>query len=215
MHTATWPRPVMSQPFYTPPATKEKKDERVLVMATSSMAVALDKEAAANGETRSDVVRRALDAYYNPQPLRVSDSSELEGGPLLDVRVACGPAAEAREDATIYTVSRRVADEVRFDKDTDYFVRARGESMERRGVLDEFVVVMSPLKVGGKPRKGQIALVRFLDDQGNATGTLKTWDGETSEGPRLLDGEGEVYAFPSGTVSAEPIAIAKGVIGEL
>lgn len=171
----------------------------------------------ANAEDVSvpELVRRAIDEkYINPQPVVVNDVDSV-GAPLLDFRVACGAPTEAGQEASVYVLSERVADEIVFNEGTDFLIRSRGQSMRGRGILDEFVVSMSPLKIGAQPRRGKVALVAFTDEEGNVTGTLKTWDGEEDGRPRLLDGNEEVFPIPEGTVKAQAIAIATGVIGEL
>lgn len=212
--TATRPFFMATLNYYTPPQVKERLEERIVTLATRSMAKAIDKEATTNAESRSDVVRRALDLYYAPRPAVIT-TNDLEGGPLLDVRVACGPPEEAREDAKVFVISKMTGDEMGFDPDSDFFARARGESMDGAGILDEFVVCFSPLPDGREPRFPQIALVAFEDAEGNVRGTVKRWKGKDGQTPVLLDGSNKEFPLPDGTVKAWPIAIAKGVVGSL
>ena len=215
MVIAMHPLAMPATDFYTAPKVKEKFDERIVTMAPASMASAIDKEAASNGETRSDVIRRALELYYNPIHAEVTtDEDELENLPVLDVRVACGVPTEARQEAEIMLISKAVADDLSF-KDGDFAAYTRGESMTGAGILDEFLVLFEPLKTGRRPQKNKIALVRITDAENNVSGTLKRWVGEGEKFPRLVDGDGKAFEYPADTASVEPVAIAKGVIGAL
>ena len=159
-----------------------------------------------------ELVKSWLHGDLGPRASLVGNE-DLVGAPLLDVRVACGPAEEAREEATPFVVSTPVADEFRLDPDLDFWVRARGQSMEGRGIFDEFLVLLRPLQTGRMPRKGEIALIQIVDEEGFYSGTLKTWNGSDEVLPRLLDGDGQEWSFPQNTRSAHPVALAKGVIG--
>jgi hypothetical protein len=183
--------------------------------ASEDVAIEIRQFAKASGKSLTDIFVEGARLVMKGAVAQ-ADTAELVGGPLLDVHGACGAPNEARQESTTYVISRRVAEEIHFDPDTDFFIRGRGESMEGRGILDEFVVAMSPLRINARPRIGKIALVAFTDEHDQVTGTIKEWKGESSNGvPRLVDGNGVEFSIPEGTVKAVPIAIAKGVIGEL
>jgi SOS-response transcriptional repressor LexA len=187
--------------FTLPPSLKKKLDRYTLQRFKGNRSLAL---------------REAIDLLLDPNIAKTAQISDDDtaGNPLLDVTVACGAPSEAREDATIFEVSRATADELALSTD-DFWVRARGESMEGRGILDEQLVLVSPLPTNRMPRRGQIALIRITDTDGEVKGTLKTWDGQHSTGlPRLKDGDGNEVTL--GEVSeVVPIAVAKGILGAL
>lgn len=194
----------------------EPLDQRKPVMFTKSQVAKIQKAAGPDIDFSAYVRSAAIEKSRPSIKAEVVDlSEEIVSGPVLDVRVACGPPMVADEAASTFVLSRQVAQEISFDPDTDFFIRARGDSMECRGIIDDFVVVLTPLKVGAQPRIGKIALMAFHDEEGHVTGTLKVWNGESNGVPRLLNGAGEPFPLPEGTVKAEPVAIAKGVIGEL
>lgn len=94
----------------------------------------------------------------------------------------------------------------------DRFVQVSGDSMAEAGIVSGAYVLMSYL---GKrePRKYDIVLVQIADENGNYDTTIKRWMGRDGQGrPRLLDGMDNEFELPEGTVTAEPVMVAKGAI---
>jgi SOS-response transcriptional repressor LexA len=200
--------------FYSPSSTKEKYDERVVAMATPSMARAIDAEAAQNHETRSDVIRRALEQYYAPRDQHHEAASlDSFSAPYLS-RVPCGPWSEAIDSGDNFLISADVADELEA-QDGDVWVRADGQSMEGAGIQDGFVALVRPYDKK-TPRRGEIVLIQVTTPEGDRVGTIKRFNGLEPDGkPRLLDGNDEPYSLPEPMQGFDVVGRVVGVLGRI
>lgn len=126
-------------------------------------------------------------------------------------RVPCGPLKAALDSGDELIVNDRVADELEI-RDADLWVRAEGDSMKGVGIQDGFLVLLRPLE-GRPPARGEIALMQFIDENGNVyESTLKGWLGDNPL--RLIDGDGQEFTPPPG-LKAQAVAVVRGVIGRL
>lgn len=192
---------------------RKTKDKQYGFKVDPDFAAQFEDFAARTGRNFTDIITAGIKAQIEGTAVVSLAPDDLQGAPLLDIRVACGAPSEASEAASTFVVSRHIADELNLT-DGDFWIRARGESMEGRGIYDEYLVLLSPLKTSRLPRRGEIALVAFAGEDGDCTGTLKAWDGQNPDGtPRLVDGEGAPYEMPR--ADARPVAIAKGILGSL
>ena len=212
---APYQRPFAMANLPTVTRTKEKLDEKFIFMETGTTAKMIDAEASTNQETRSDVIRRALDLYFNPRPNEVKDEAfNSFRAPYLSA-VPCGPWQEAIDRGEAFTVSTEVADELEA-RDGDVWVRADGQSMEGAGIMDGFLILVRPMD-GRPPRRGDIMLVQAMDDNGSYFGTVKRFNGVETDGrtPRLLNGSDEEFPLPSALQRVDYIGRAIGVLGRL
>ncbi|RYX83929.1 ribbon-helix-helix protein, CopG family [bacterium] len=212
--TFALPRPTdMAQAFYNPPSQKEKFEDKIMFMVTPSMAGAIDKEAATNRETRSDVIRRALELYYNPRPVKIQDDGfNTFTAPYLSA-VPCGPWADAVDRAEHFTISTETADELEA-QDGDVWVRADGQSMEGAGIMDGVLVLVRPYD-RKTPRRGEIVLIQVGLEDGEFLSTLKRFDGMNGQVPKLLDGSDAAFDLPEGSSNPQIIGRAIGTLGRL
>ena len=202
--------PILMQSLNLAPRVKEKLDEKFIFMETASTAKMVDAEAAANGETRSDVLRRALEQYYAPKkPL---ESPETFTAPYVG-EIPCGPWDSSQSTPQRYTISAQDADELGA-RPGDWFFRARGESMIGAGVLDSAVVLVRPYE--GRPaRRGDIVAVQIETADGEIEGTFKRYDGGEDENVRLLDGNGHYFELPENVARIGILARGVGVVSRL
>lgn len=204
----------MQSPFYHAPIVKEKLDERLLVMAPRSMSDALDKEAAASGETRSDVVRRAIEQYYAPKVTITADTG-ADSLCLPSINsIPCGPLSEAYAEAGEFTVNAQTALELELIEG-DYWTRSDGSSMLAAGIADGVRVAVRPY--GDKaPRRGEIVIVQIETADGARLGTIKEYDGHDECGrPRFIDGEKTPYPLPDDCQFVEMPARVISTMGRL
>jgi SOS-response transcriptional repressor LexA len=126
-----------------------------------------------------------------------------------------GPFREVVAEAEHITLSREIALEMGAN-DNDVFVRARGESMEGAGIMDEMLVLIEPLARNADPRRGQIALVQIVKEDGTYHSTIKRWFGrDEHKRPILKDGAGEVVPVPADIQDAFAVGVAVSVMGRL
>jgi len=182
-------------PFYSAPKVREKLDERVVAMATPSMAKAIDAEAAANHETRSDVVRRALESYYHPRPVESPPPIEEDSYSLpVFYNVPCGPWTAISEGAERFIINEETALFLEVD-DGDALFQTRGESMLEAGIPDGALVAVRPY--GRKsPLPRHIVYVQYLTADEEWKGTVKFLDVMDGDRPRLSNAKGEPFPIP-------------------
>jgi SOS-response transcriptional repressor LexA len=130
--------------------------------------------------------------------------------------VPCGPLAEAIAEAdTTIRLPRTFAEEIGATG-RNFFIRARGQSMEGEGIHDEMQVLFEPLPPGADPRKGKIALVQITRKDASVEATIKTWKGRDGDGvPQLADGAGKPVKLPGDTRAVVALAVATAVTGRL
>lgn len=210
---APYPRPDFMAHISTAVQPKEKLDEKFIFMDTASTAKKVDMEAQQNGETRSEVLRRALDLYFSPQVTKLADEAyDSFSAPYLSA-VPCGPWAAAIDRAERFTVSIEVADELEA-QDGDVWVRADGQSMEGAGIMDGVLVLIRPYE-RKTPRRGEIILIQVVLEDGEFLSTIKHFDGMNGQVPKLLDGEDNAFDLPEGSTNPQIIGRAIGTLGRL
>ena len=176
-------------------------------------------------EFSRQAVRAAYDRVKANQPIDGDIDWSMIGtdsfrAPLLS-RVPCGPWNQAIMTDQSFVINREVADELEAQAD-DVFVRAEGASMEGAGIQDDYLVLARPYK-NRAPKRGDIVLIQVFTGSENddgvaeeaALGTIKRFNGMSGNIPKLLDGNDEEYELPEGTIKADIIARAIGVIGRL
>lgn len=172
----------------------------------------------------AEFARQAVEAAYQ----RIQKGLPLEGevdwanagtasfqAPYL-ARIPCGPWREAVQTDQTYTIHEVQAEEFEA-QEGDVFMRADGSSMDGLGIRDNYVVLVRPFKTR-VPRRGDIVLVQaFTDDEGDAIlATLKKFEKYDASGlPVLKDGDDELFPLPEGTLRAEIVARAVGVVGSI
>lgn len=204
----------MQNTFYQPPTIKEKFDERLMVMTGKSMSDALDKEAASKGETRSDIVRRAIEFYYAPRPVVTADTgTDALRLPSIN-SIPCGPLGEAYAEARDFVINAAVAEELELI-DGDCWTRSDGNSMLGVGIADGVRVAVRPYN-DKAPRKNEIVVVQIETTDGSRLGTIKRYAGHDEHGrPKFVDGDGDAYPLPGDCKSVEMPARVISVLGRL
>ena len=190
---------------------KQRLEERFTMPMAEKQLNRLRELAGSTGESAAELARQAIDAFLDPPAtvqMPVGIVPDSIGLPYLQ-RVPCGPLAEAFDSGETFAITQMVADELEM-RDGDFFVRADGFSMEGAGIQDGFLILMRPLN-GRPPRRGEIALVQVVNENGDYEATVKHWH----PGPKLTDGEGNEFTIPEGTVRVDAVATAKGVIGRV
>lgn len=206
--------PIQMPSVMSAPKIKEKLDEKFIFMETASTAKMVDNEAAANGETRSDVLRRALENYYAPHSAtsEPADNPRTFTAPYIGA-IPCGPWNPTEPGHERFTVSTEVADELEA-RDGDWWFRAAGDSMIGAGILDGSLVLVRPYD-GKPPRRGDVVAVQIADEAGEVVGTFKRFDGQNGDVPKLLDGNDDVFDLPDGARVAAVLARGVGVVSRL
>jgi SOS-response transcriptional repressor LexA len=149
----------------------------------------------------------ALEALYNPESSENGDAISL---PIL-ASVPCGPLEEAFVDnPSRMIVNGDWKDELGVT-DSDFFMRAYGQSMEGAHITDGALLLMARLPPHKKPREGQPTLVQVIKD-GEAFGTLKSWHMKNGK-PFLRDGDGKEFKVDS-RMEPQPIGTVKRAILE-
>jgi SOS-response transcriptional repressor LexA len=197
-----------------PQRGRPKKEGEVLTNRSFSFAPSiidrLDQMASGSSITAAEHVRRAVAAYLDPTPVAVPDVLVDQSRHKFLTKAPCGPWMDALEHAGDFVLSRDVAEELGA-REGDVVVRCVGDSMEGAGIPDGALLLMRPLANNRPPRRHQIALVQILNTDEQYYGTIKRWISED----RLLDGNGDPFAFPDGTIGVVPVAESVGIISLL
>ena len=124
-----------------------------------------------------------------------------------------GSWREALADAGQFTLSADVKDELQA-ANTDKIVRVRGDSMRGAGILDGALCIVQTLNEKQAARRGQIALVQIMLNNGELyESTIKRIGGVDSRGAyQLLDGDDKEFPLPENTEKVVAIGVVRGVI---
>jgi SOS-response transcriptional repressor LexA len=214
----TW-LPVEDVPMTPTPHSRPRKTERFEFKAQEKLIADFRDAANSQQMDMADFARAAIAAAIERVQAGQSIGGEIDwaniatdsfGAPYLS-RVPCGPLKEAIDTGASFTISSDTASELEV-RDGDLWVRAEGESMEGAGIQDGFLILMRPLD-GRPPRRGEIVLVQFFDDEGDVyQATVKSWNGDNPL--RLKDGQGQDFEVPQGK-EYKAVAVARGVVGRI
>lgn len=187
---------------------KEKMSVSLTIPLTKSMRENLDVASGRTGRGVAEIVREAIDNWFESTPTALEDRESL---PLrILTKAPCGPYDEAVEQSGYFDLSPDIADELGA-RESDVVVRTSGDSMAGAGIPDGALLLMRPLLYGRQPRIGRPALVQIAKNDGSYVGTIKHWMGDGE----LHDGDGEVMPLPEGVREVHPVAEAVGIISLL
>lgn len=158
------------------------------------------------GERFEDLLERGLQWAIS------GGASNVPATPII-ASANCGPWEEALANATRFTLSKEMFDELEA-REGDVFIRARGESMDGSGIHDDYLILMRPLLAGREPSNGEVTLVQIKTSDGQYLGTIKHWHPGTPY-PALKDGNGKEFAFPKNTKEVRPVAVGRAIVGRI
>jgi len=185
---------------------KELLSERVTFQVTPSQMEIL-RDYAGDSDLSAYLRDRALTA---PIIIESDDALNQMRLPYLN-EVPCGPWDETAPDENQgFALSRDVALEMNAQPD-DFAIRSKGESMKARGIPDHAIMIARPLRGTQTPRRDQIVVMQIQLENDRYEGTVKVWRADGSP-PKLEDGDGKAFAYPSGAVGATATGIVIGVV---
>lgn len=194
-------------------AQRENKEVRFGFRLRPTLADEFRDYAARTDQDLTELIERGIEMVIQGETVAISDDPLLDSfrAPLL-TEAPCGPWEEALDHAGHFTISQDAADELEA-RDGDVFVRAMGDSMEGAGIFDGALLLTRPLINQGEPRRGEIALVQIIDENGDYLATIKRWQPGTP--PTLIDGNDEPFVMPERVRQILPVVVVRGIIARI